>query len=205
MKMQKWRMSTMACVGVLAAWFVACAGEDIPPIDDELRADVEEKYGDGAGGQLGSAGAGGSGATPRGGSSGAAGSGGGQSQAGGGAAGASVVGGGGTLVVNDCDAFGTIIVARCGQPTCHNSGSAQGDFARGDEQVIFDYVDRPSTVSTCDGRFIDSRNTDDSLLLTKTASPIPQGCGNLQMPLSGALLTDDQTACLQEWLTQFAE
>ena len=35
--MHGWGVGTMAGVGVLAAWFVACAGETIPPIDDDLR------------------------------------------------------------------------------------------------------------------------------------------------------------------------
>lgn len=68
--MHGWGLGTMAGVGVLAAWFVACAGETIPTIDDDLRQDIENVYDEGAGGQVGNAGSGGSAGRPSGGAAG---------------------------------------------------------------------------------------------------------------------------------------
>src|SRR6187431_1044433 len=59
MNTQGWGKSTIA-FGVLAAWFIACAGEDIPPVDNTLRSDLDENYGGAEGvGSAGAAGAGG--------------------------------------------------------------------------------------------------------------------------------------------------
>ena len=213
--MHGWGVGTMAGVGVLAAWFVACAGETIPPIDDELQQSIEEVYDDGAGGQQGSAGGagrGGSANTPGGGAAGAAGAAGagGDEPAGGGAAGAGggepVGGGGGTLDPTVCNAYNDILVPSCGLSGCHNEGSSQGAFAiDGDEEAIFDFVDRASTQESCDLLFIDSADTEQSLILRRTDAQTPPGCGNLQMPLTGDLLDAEQVECLTEWLTQFAD
>jgi hypothetical protein len=205
MKMQNWGVGTMAGFGVLAAWFVACAGTDVPPVDDELRQDIADEYPDGSGGQQAVAGAGG--AVPSGGAAGTRGepAGGGAAGAGGGdvaAAGAGGGGGGGVV----CEAYTTIIVPRCGNPTCHDSGSAQGAFAiEGDEAGLAEFIDRESTFSNCNGLFIDSSNTENSLLLTKLANPVPTGCGQLQMPLTGDFLTPEEITCMEDWLTQFAQ
>ena len=202
--MHGWGVGTMAGVGVLAAWFVACAGEDIPPVDEELRGNIEDVYGDeqGGGGQQGNAGS----ASPPGGASGAAGAG--SDPPGGGAAGSGepVGGGGGGGNANLCNAYEDVLIPSCGLAGCHNEASTQnGNFAvDGGEAGIVEFIDRPSQYSTCDGSFIDSADTDNSLILRKTEDPIPDGCGNLQMPAAGALLEPDQVDCLQEWLTQFA-
>jgi hypothetical protein len=207
MKTQGWGVETIAGFGILAAWFVACAGGDIPPIDNELRGALIESFGGqdgqmpgggaaGAGGdgESGAAGAGGDGGAGDGGAaSGAAGAGG-----GGNPGGAGSVGGG-----DECDAFNTILLDSCGSAGCHGANSPQGAFAV-DEASVLDFVDQPSTYDTCDGLFIDSANPEDSLLYTKLDEDIPPGCGNLQMPLTGDLLDDTQKDCVLDWLGQFA-
>jgi hypothetical protein len=197
----------MAGVGVLAAWFVACAGETIPTIDDDLRQDVEDVYGDeGGGGQQGNAG---SAAVPGGGAAGAAGAGGNEPSGGagaGGAGGGEPVGGGGGGGGGDvCDAYNTIIVPSCGLAGCHNEGSSQGAFAvDGEEAGITAFVDRASTFDTCDLVFIDSNDPTQSLLQRRTEEDTIEGCGLVgRMPLGDQLSAADQ-ACLNEWLTQFA-
>jgi len=206
--MHGWGVGTMAGVGVLAAWFVACAGETIPTIDDDLRQDIETVYDEeGSGGQQGNAG---SAATPGGGAAGAAGAGGGDEPSGGGAAGAGggepVGGGGGGLDPTVCDAYNTILVPSCGLSGCHNAGSSQGAFAvDGADEDILEFVDRASTQDACDLLFIDSADTEQSLILRRTDEQTPPGCGNLRMPLTGSLLDADEVECLTEWLSQFAE
>ncbi len=201
MKTQGWGVETIAGFGILAAWFVACAGGDIPPVDDDLRGALVSNFG-GQDGQLsgGAAGAGGDGGDG-GSASGAAGAGGDGGSASGaaGAGGAGSVGGG-----NECDAFNTILVDSCGSAGCHGANSPQGAFAV-DEQGVLDFVDQPSTYDTCDGLFIDSVNPEESLLYTKLDEDFPAGCGNLQMPLTGDLLDDTQKECVLDWLGQFAD
>lgn len=199
--MHGWGLGTMAGVGVLAAWFVACAGETIPTIDDDLRQDIEDVYDEGAGGQVGNAGNAG---RPSGGAAGAAGAGG---PSGGGAAGAGggepVGGGGGDEL---CDAYNTVLVPSCGLAGCHNETSTQGAFAvEGEEDAITDFVDRASTFDTCDLVFIDSSDPTQSLLQRRTEEDNTPGCGLVgRMPLGAQLSAEDQ-ACLNEWLTQFAD
>jgi len=203
--MHGWGVGTMAGVGALAAWFVACAGETIPPVDEELRDDIEEVYDDGAGGQTGNAGSGGGNAgsanTPNGGAAGA----GGDEPPGGaaGAGGGEPVGGGGGGDV--CDAYNQVLVPTCGLAGCHNEGSSQGAFAiDGEEAGITAFVDRASTFDTCDLVFIDSNDPTQSLLQRRTEEDTIEGCGLVgRMPLGDELSADDQ-ACLNEWLTQFA-
>src|SRR3954468_5551791 len=47
MKTQRWGVGTMAygSIGALAVWFVACAGGDTPPVDNELRGALATGYG----------------------------------------------------------------------------------------------------------------------------------------------------------------
>jgi hypothetical protein len=207
MMKQGWRASTIGAFGVLAAWFIACAGEDTPPVDNDLRSALATNFGEvtgggaaGAGGDDsgGAAGAGGSGAvTPQGGAAGAS---------GGGSSGSGSTVGGGSGSGNRCDAFTTIIKGSCGIAGCHGPNSSQGSFGVS-EANIADYVDAPSEAfgTACDAVYIDSRNPADSLLYTKVIDDYPAGCGNLQMPLTGSLLDATQEACLLDWLGQFAQ
>jgi hypothetical protein len=201
MMKQRWRAGTIGGIGILAAWFVACAGEDIPPIDNELRGALVENFG-GQDGQMAGGGAAGAGGDD---SGGAAGAGAAPANPSGGAAGA----GGSTPVDGKssgsgavCDAFNTILQERCGSAGCHGPGSSQGAFGVS-EAAVADFVNEPSTFSDCDGVFIDTANPEDSLIYTKLTMDFAPGCGNLQMPANGDFLTPDETACVLSWLGQF--
>jgi len=203
MNRQGWGKSGIA-FGALAAWFIACGGEDIPPVSNDLRSDLEEAYGGAEGvGSAGAAGAdngGAAGSGPSGGSGGranpppAAGNGGDS-----GAAGSGPVGGGGG---GDCDGF-ALIQDRCGTAGCHGANSAQGGFGVS-ESAFAGFVDEPSTLFDCDSVFIDSGDPEASLIYTKLSQDFPQGCGNLQMPANGDFLSDDEAACVLSYLTQVA-
>jgi hypothetical protein len=207
MTMQGWGVKTIAGLGMFAGWFLACAGDDIPPIEDELRGALAANFG-GASMVVGSAGSSGSGTGGRGGSgsgtSGNSGSANTSGSSGGGAAGSGSepVGGGGSG--DFCDAY-PIIEGSCalGGSGCHGEGSGQGAFAVGEDGVL-DFVDRPSTKgNACDQLFIDSTNPEDSLIYTRLFAA---DCGGtLQMPAAGDLLTEEQSDCVLSWLQQFAE
>lgn len=202
--MQGWGVKTIAGLGMFAGWFLACAGDDIPPIEDELRGALAQNFG-GASMETGSAG---SGMGGRGGSSGSGTSGSsgsanaGSGNAGGGAAGdgGEPVGGGGGGVA-ECDAV-PILQASCGLAGCHNEGAPNGGFGESGE-LAATYVDQPSKF--CDAVIIDSANPEESLLYTKLFEDFPDGCGNSQMPLTGSFLTEEETECVLGWLQQFAQ
>jgi hypothetical protein len=197
---------------VFAGWFLACAGDDIPPIEDDLRGTIAAEFG-GASMVASSAGSAGSGTGGRGGS-GSSGSGNsgsanaGSGNSGGGAAGdgGEPVGGGGgsDLPAPGCDGF-SIIAMSCalGGSGCHGTGSGQGAFAV-DEDGVLEFVDKPSTKgNACNQVFIDSTNPEDSLIYTRLFAA---DCGGtLQMPAAGDLLTEEQSDCVLSWLQQFAE
>lgn len=202
--MQGWGVNMVASLGVLAGWFLACAGQDIPPIDDDLRGALGQEFG-GAAGQTGTAGAAGaSGGSGNAGSANAGSANAGSANAGGGAGGAGggggPVGGGGGGEV--CDAFNTILLERCGTAGCHSEGVGQGAFAAS-EDVVEDFIDAPSTKgAACDQVFIDSTNPEDSLIYTRLFGT---DCGGLlAMPLSGDPLTEEESDCVLSWLQQFA-
>jgi hypothetical protein len=212
--MQGWGVKTVAGLGMFAGWFLACAGDDIPPIEDDLRGALEQEFG---GAPAASAGSGGSGTAGRGGSgaggSGTSGSGNagsanaGSGNSGGGAAGAGggePVGGGGGVDAPDCDAF-PILAASCAISSgCHGANSPYGDFAD-NEDAINEYLDKPSVDSDCDSLVVDTANPADSLLYTKLGEDWPRACGNLQMPAAGDFLTEEETLCVLGWLGRFAE
>lgn len=192
----------MAGFGMLAAWFVACAGEDIPPIDNDLRGALADGYGGAA--QVGSGGgAGGNAGSGDAGSANAGSANAGSGNPGGGAGGGEPVGNAGSGGGGECDAFNTIIQPRCGTAGCHNEGAGAGEFGAS-EALAAEYIDEPS-ISFCDGLVIDSANVEESLLYTKLSEASPQGCGSLQMPANGDLLTDEEIACVLGWLQQFAD
>lgn len=213
--MQGWGVKTIAGLGMLAGWFLACAGEDIPPVDDELRGALADGFGGAADGQMASAGSSGSGNAGRGGSGSGNGGRGGSgtsgsantagSDSGGGAGGGAPVGGSGSGGggVAECDAF-PIIQEKCGTVGCHGAGSGQGAFGVS-EDGLAEFIDKPSTYGRCDGVYIDSANPEASLIYTKLSEDFPDGCGNLQMPANGDFLSADDTACVLGWLQQFAD
>jgi hypothetical protein len=192
--------------GVLALLIVACAGKDTPPFADGFEQALAQNYGgdDGVGvaGAAGAAGAGGRGGAAGAGMVGTAGA-----SMGGGAAGTQAAGGGsaGTGASGEvCDAFTTILLPTCGISGCHNAGSSQGAFAVTEADAA-DFVDEQSTFGAACGVFIDSRNPEESLILTKCNDTFDKAnCGPLQMPLTGDFLTPDQEACVLSWLGQFA-
>jgi hypothetical protein len=209
MTMQGWGVKTIAGLGMFAGWFLACAGDDIPPIEDDLRGALAQSFG---GAPAASAGSGGSGTGGRGGS-GSGGSGtsgsannGGSGDPGGGAAGdgGGPVGGGGSGGGADVCAAFPILARSCAvSSNCHGDGSNQGAFAVEEADVV-DFVDRPSTKgNACDQVFIDSSNPEESLIYTRLFAG---DCGgNLPMPLSGNELTAEESECVLDWLGQFAE
>lgn len=206
MTMQGWGVKTIAGLGMFAGWFLACAGDDIPPIEDDLRGALAQNFG---GAPTASAGSGGSGTGGRGGSgSGTSGSANnaGSGDPGGGAAGegGEPVGGAGSGGGGDVCAAFPILARSCGvNSTCHADGSGQGSFAA-DEAGVVDFVDRPSTKgNACDQLFIDSANPEESLIYTRLFAG---DCGgNLSMPLTGDPLTEEESDCVLSWLGQFAE
>jgi hypothetical protein len=201
MTMQGWGVKTIAGLGMFAGWFLACAGDDTPPVEDDLRGALAQNFG-GASMQAGSAGSGSGG---RGGSaSGSSGSANaGSGNAGGGAAGdgGEPVGGGGSGGGGDfCDAF-PILQRSCGLPGCHAAGVSQGEFAASEDDVV-DFVDLNSTRGAMCGSFINSSNPEDSIIYSRL---FEAGCGNLSMPLTGEPLTEEESDCVLSWLQQFAE
>lgn len=216
MKTQRWGLSkvTGGCFGVLAAWFVACSGSDIPAVDDELRTDLANSYpddeatgsaGTASAGEAGSAGAGGGGgAEPSGGgAAGAGGNDGAGAGAGGGAPVAGASGSGNTGGNDRCDAPGTILVSRCGSAGCHNDGSPLGGFGVDDPAVLADFVGAPSNYPDCSSPIIDAADPENSLIYIKLQEDFPFECGNLQMPANGEFLTPDEEACVLDWLGGF--
>lgn len=202
MMRQRWGLGTvLGAVGVIAALVAACAGSDIPPIDNTDRDALASAYGD----EVGAAGAGGSVAgNGSGGSAVAGGAGAGNS----GAAGAGPVGGaagggvgGSGSDANVCNAPETVLVPTCGGIGCHNANSPFGEFGA-DAEAAEAFVDVSGFDPAC-GLFIDSASPEDSLLLTKVQNTQPADCGQ-RMPLNGDFLDAEQEACLLSWLNQFA-
>jgi hypothetical protein len=220
MNTQGWRLGTStgsrsigfraAAFGVLAVGFIACAGDDTPPVDNTTRDALAAEFPDPEGQQAaagtassggGAAGAGGSGAGA-GGSSGRAGAG--SSSAGTGGSGGSGQAGAGSSA-DVCDAFGTILTLKCNGGNCHGDGAANGDFAAS-EAAAAAGVDQQSTRGASCGVLIDPNNTEDSLIYKMVAGTQDFGaCFPVQMPLSGDNLSSEELDCVQDWLTQFAD
>jgi hypothetical protein len=220
MKNQGWRAGTIGSFGILAAWFVACAGEDTPPVSDELRGALATGFG-GEYGQTGSnggaAGAGGGGSqgpAPRpnnggrggsanvaGSAAGAAGSGGDDPPAPVGGAGAGNGGG------NVCDAYQTVFLQKCTGSNCHEEGSINGVFAGDNPPAAADLVNQASSRGEPCGVLVDPDDTSNSLILLMVeGTQDPFACFPLSMPLgANDPLTPDELECVEDWLTQFAD
>ena len=214
MKTQRWGVGTMAyaSIGALAVWFVACAGSDTPPVDDDLRGALATGYGGevqmgaagtASAGEAGAAGAAGSGDAPAGGRGGAGGSG---PVAGGSGGSGSGAGGSGVVASGDvCDAYNDILAVKCNTAQCHGDGALNGEFAASFDAAAA-LVDVPSGRGEGCGLLIDPQDTDNSLILTMTnGQSDPAQCFPVLMPLGDDNLPADEIACIQEWLTQFAE
>lgn len=205
MMRQRWGLGTVVWVsGAAAALIAACSGDDIPPISNEERDAFEEIYGDDSVGAAGASMSGvagnGTGAGGRGGSGS-----GGRAPVGGSGGSGTVVGGGGSGNSGEpCDAPLVVFAMSCGVPaSCHGAGSALGDFAAS-EAAAMEYVDEPVSFGASCGLWIDSSNPEDSAILTKTQTPVANGCGQ-RMPQIGDFLTPEQEACVLSWLNQFGD
>jgi hypothetical protein len=102
-----------------------------------------------------------------------------------------------------CDAPAKVLVASCGNGSCHsNANVVIGDFAA-DTQRAYDFVDRVSVRHADCGKIIDSQDYSKSLLLTKVRGDfeVPR-CGE-RMPIGSFVITTEQINCLASWLQQF--
>jgi predicted CxxxxCH...CXXCH cytochrome family protein len=195
--------------GILAAGFVACAGGDTPPVDNDLRGGLLDNYG-GADSQMGSAGASGAGAggNAAGGAGGRAGAGnGGSSNAAGGAAGAAGSGGasaGGSGSGLGCDAYTTIFLVQCSGSSCHSEGSPNGVFAGDQAPAAGALVDVPSRNGEECGVLVDSRRIQDSVILQMLRGDQGITCSPVPMPIGEDNLDDDELECVTEYLTNLA-
>jgi hypothetical protein len=102
-----------------------------------------------------------------------------------------------------CDAPTKVLVASCGNGSCHsNAGFVGGDFAV-DSEHAYNFVDKVSVRHAYCGRIIDSQDYSKSLLLTKVRGSFPSpDCGG-RMPVGSFKITEDQIDCLASWLQQF--
>jgi hypothetical protein len=192
--------------GILAAWFVACAGGDTPPVESDLRNGLVDNYGGAAGSQMGSAGASsGSGGSGNAGSANA-----GSSNAAGGAAGSSgsggsaPPGGSGPDLGNACDANTTIFLEQCDGGSCHSEGSPNGVFAGAEPPPPGSLVDVPSRNGAQCGVLVDSRRIQDSVILTMLTGDQGATCSPVPMPLGDDNLNDAEIECVTEYLTALA-
>jgi hypothetical protein len=184
--------------------FVACAGSDTPPVDDEFEDALSQTYGRGtavAGAATGSAGRPSTGSGGRGGAparppAGGAGSTSDPPVASGGAGGAPS-GGGDEPPANSgaCDGF-EVLSLKCNGGGCHGDGSSLGDFAASEEAALA--VIGEDGVATCSGEgpMIDPENPRQSLIIQKVLGTAT--CGG-QMPL-GTPLEDSEIDCIEEWI-----
>jgi hypothetical protein len=102
-----------------------------------------------------------------------------------------------------CDAPTKVLVASCGNGSCHsNSGATIGDFAV-DAERAYNFVDKVSVRHASCGRIIDSQDYSKSLLLTKVRGTFPSPeCGG-RMPVGSFQISEEQIDCLASWLQQF--
>jgi hypothetical protein len=101
-----------------------------------------------------------------------------------------------------CDAMASVLAVSCGNGSCHtNPGATIGDFAV-DLDAATAYVGRVSVRGESCGLVIDPDQPERSLLLTKVSGGYPSGCGGA-MPVGSFVITDDQVACLADWIERF--
>jgi hypothetical protein len=123
----------------------------------------------------------------------------------GGSAGSDLGAGGGDVAAPAifCDAPRKVLMASCGNGSCHsNSGATIGDFAV-DPERAYHFVDKLAARDPECGFIIDSRDYSQSFLLLKVRGdfPVPQ-CGE-RMPVGSFKITEEQIDCLASWLQQF--
>jgi hypothetical protein len=204
-RMSSWRGGTIAQALLLLALPLACGGIETPDLGEPPRdnpglsgsspgrggsagatADSGRGGRDGVlppdGGVVGSSGTAGSGSDER-------------PEAG--------AGGGNEPPRVHCDAVADVFRFKCG-PSCHqNEGFTSGDFAVGPEEARA-YIDRVSIHGANCGLVINSRDPQNSLILTKITGDFPGlNCGS-QMPVGSFEINDDEIDCISDWLEQFA-
>lgn len=194
-------------LGLVFGGFAACAGTDVPPTDD-LKDEIATAYANGAGvaggtgGSANTAGSGGRASSAGSGGTaddddddgGAGGSGGG---AGGSGAGSTAEDPDEEPTGGDCEGF-QLIATKCGSGSnCHGAGSGIGNFAESEDDAR-SFIGAEGTV-TCGGKgpLIDTDNPEQSVIVQKVDGTPP--CGG-QMPLGAAPLTEDEVACIVDWI-----
>jgi len=192
----------------------ACVDADIPNVSNNLRDTLAETYGNAGAPPLGTAGDGGSASTPAagaGGDGGAAGDGGEPPDETGGAAGSSMAGGAGSdggggaagappVVEGGCDGF-AVLETYCATSGCHGQpGAALGDFASS-EDAAREFIGVESGVACAgQGAIVDTDDPSASLMVTKINGEAE--CGQ-PMPPTGEQLSDEEIACVEEWISGF--
>lgn len=194
-------------IGLLLDATLACAGSDVPTVDENLSDALRAGYtnarpigasgsagGDNSGGSAGSAqanaGSGGDNEPSAGGSAGSG------TQAEGGSAGEPEGGGGtaGTGEPEACDGF-AVLQTNCSGGVCHSGGglslfaASEGDAA--------DFVGTESV--NCAGQDIFIPATPGDSLVVQKMRGTQQGCGG-PMPPTGVTLPDTDIACVEEWI-----
>jgi hypothetical protein len=216
----------VSSVGLLLTLGFACVGADIPNVSNDLRDSLAENFSNPGAAPVGASGDGGSASTP---SAGAGGNGGAADdadapatpdpEANGGAAGSSMAsgsmaggiagsgmaGGAGAdsedgaegAPATSCDGF-AVLQTYCATSGCHGMPNAPlGDFASS-EDAAREFVGVQGRISCAgQGAIIDTDDPEASVLVAKMSDDPP--CG-IQMPPTGAPLTDEDVACVVDWI-----
>jgi hypothetical protein len=213
----------VASVGLLLTLGFACVGADIPNVSNDLRDSLADNFGNPDGARVGASGDGGSASTS---SAGAGGNGGmagdadepasPDAEASGGAAGGSMASGAAgsgmagaagadseaaaespAATGRGCDGFG-VLETYCATSGCHGMpNAALGDFASS-EDAAREFIGVQGRISCAgQGAIIDTDDPEASVLVAKMSDDPP--CGT-QMPPQGDPLTDEEVACVVEWI-----
>ncbi|HTV23179.1 MAG TPA: hypothetical protein VMG12_31035 [Polyangiaceae bacterium] len=209
--------------GLLLLGF-ACVDADIPNVSNRLRDALEETYGNAGAPPVAGGGDGGSASTPTAGAGGApddgedpepddnggaagssmAGMAGGDGEGAAGAGGAGGAGGGEPPPGDDCGGF-ALLQRTCGLSGCHAPENAPfGGFAASEESAR-SYIGVEGRI-TCAGQgpLFDPGDPENSVVVLKASGEAD--CGSSMPPAGGpAPLTEDELACVVEWIGTLAE
>lgn len=197
-------------VSLISGGLAACAGTDTPPVDDDLEDAIAQNYTTGGVAAAGRAGSGNAGSGSAG--SGSAGSG------NAGSANAPAAGSGGAPDDEDTPAAGgsaqepddegpppssggacngfAVLEASCSGGSCHGANGL-GNFAES-EEAARSFVGVSGTISCSDdGPLLDPENPRASVIVQKVNGT--SSCGG-PMPIGGAQLSDEDIACLEDWI-----
>jgi hypothetical protein len=203
-------------VALLLTLGFACVDADIPNVSNDLRDALADTYGNAGAPPVATAGAAGSASAPSagaGGDGGAAGNGGDGGDGSepedenGGAAGSSMAGvagsegegaaGGPPAMAGGCNGL-EVLQTYCATAGCHGPGSAFGEFAVS-EEAAREFIGVESGLSCAgQGSIVDTDDPSASLIITKINGEAE--CGS-PMPLTGEQLTDEEIACVEEWIS----